>query len=62
MINLWKAFLNLFRKKEVKLEEYSEMPSPETIALLVKTIEDSKKPKKRKYVRKAPTKASTKKK
>jgi hypothetical protein len=61
MMNLWNKLLNLFRKKDIKLEEYSEMPSPETIALLIKTIEDSKKPKKRKYVRKAPAKTSTKK-
>jgi len=61
MMTLWNKLLNLFRKKDVKLEEYSEMPSPETIALLIKAIEDSKKPKKRKYVRKAPVKASTKK-
>jgi len=61
MMTLWNKLLNLFRKKDIKLEEYSEMPSPETIALLIKTIEDSKKPKKRKYVRKAQVKTSTKK-
>ena len=53
LILIWKKIKSLFKKEEndSDFSNYAERPSPEALAFLIKSIEDSKKPKKRKYTR-----------